>query len=132
MWRPYLKVIAKKAVNVLNILDRFHIIAHMNKAIDKVRSEEVKALAANGHEPVLKKARWLLLKRPENLTEQQDIRLPDLAHYNLKSVRSYLLKEGFQLFCLYKTPYWADRFLDKWCTKTMRSKIEPMKKVARM
>ena len=132
MWRPYLKVIAKKAVNALNILDRFHIMAHMNKAIDKVRAEEVKALAANGYEPVLKKARWLLLKRPENLTEQQDIRLSDLVHYNLKSVRSYLLKEEFQLFWLYKTPHWAGSFLDKWCTKTMRSKIEPMKKVARM
>jgi transposase len=39
-WRPYLKVIAKKAVNALNIFDRFHIMVHMNKAIDKVRAEE--------------------------------------------------------------------------------------------
>ena len=68
-----MKVIAKKAVNVLNISDSFHIAAPMNKAIDKVRAETVKALAANGYEPVLKKVRRLLLKRPENLTEQQDI-----------------------------------------------------------
>jgi transposase len=116
MWRHYLKVIPKKAVNALNILDRFHIMAHMNKAIDKVRAEEVKALAANGYEPVLMKARLLLLKRTENLTEQQAIRLSDLVHYNLKSVRSYLLKEEFQLFSLYKTPHWTGSFLDKWCT----------------
>ena len=132
MWRPYLKVIEKKAINALNILDRFHIMAHMNKAIDEVRAEEVKALKAKGYEPVLKKTRWLLLKRPENLTEKQDIRLSDLVRYNLKSVRSYLLKEEFQLFWLYQSPYWAGRYMDKWCTKTMRSKIEPMKKVARM
>ena len=32
----------------------------------------------------------------------------------------------------YVSPYWAGRFLDRWCTRTMRSRIEPMKKVARM
>lgn len=48
------------------------------------------------------------------------------------SVRAYLLKEEFQFFWSYASPYWAGRFLDQWCTKTMRSKIEPMKKVARM
>lgn len=132
MWKPYLKVIAKKASNALNILDRYHIMAHMNKAIDKVRAEETKSLEAKGYEPVLKKSRWLLLKRSENLTENQEVRLADLVRYNLKSVRSYLLKEEFQLFWLYKSPRWAGWFLDKWCTKTMRSKIEPMKSVAKM
>ncbi len=132
MWKPYLKVIARKAANALNILDRFHIMAHMSKAIDKVRAEEVKTLQTKGYEPVLKKTRWLLLKRPENLTENQESRLSDLVKYNLKSVRSYLLKEEFQLFWLYRSPHWAGWFLDKWCTKTMRSKIEPMKQVARM
>jgi transposase len=132
MWRPYLKVIAKKAPAALNILDRFHIMAHMNKAIDKVRAEEVRALQEKGYEPVLKKSRWLLLKRPENLTEQQGIKLATLVRYNLKSVRSYLLKEEFQLFWLYQSPQWAGWYLDKWCAKTMRSKIEPMKKVAKM
>lgn len=39
---------------------------------------------------------------------------------------------SFQFFWSYASPYWAGRFLDQWCTKTMRSKIEPMKKVARM
>jgi transposase len=132
MWKPYLKVIAKRAVNALNILDRFHIAMHMNKAIDKVRAEEVRSLEAKGLEPVLKKTRWLLLKRPEHLTQEQDIRLADLVGYNLKSVRSYLLKEAFQLFWTYRSPYWAGWFLDRWCTRTMRSKIEPMKKVAKM
>ena len=42
------------------------------------------------------------------------------------------MKEEFQLFWLYKSPRWASWFLDKWGTKTMRSKIEAMKKVAKM
>jgi len=132
MWKPYLKVIAKKAGAALNILDRFHIMAHLSKAIDEVRAQEARELKEKGFEAVLTKTRWLLLKRPENLTDKQETKLADLLRYNLRSIRSYLLKEEFQLFWLYSSPYWAGQFLDKWCTKTMRAKIDPMKKVAKM
>jgi transposase len=132
MWKPYLKVIAKKAAQAVHVLDRFHIMTHFSKALDEVRAGETRVLKAKGYEPVLTKSRWLLLKRPENLSEQQDFRLAELLQYNLRSVRAYLLKEEFQFFWSYVSPYWAGRFLDQWCTKTMRSKIEPMKKVAKM
>jgi len=132
MWRAYLKVVAKKASQAIHILDRFHIMSHLNKAIDEVRAAEAKELVRQGYEPVLKKTRWLLLKRPENLTAQQDLSLRNLLQYNLKAVRSYLLKEEFQFFWEYCSAPWAGRFLDRWCTRVMRSRIEPMQKVARM
>ena len=131
MWKPYVRVVAKKAGSAIHVLDRFHIAATMNKAIDEVRAQEAKELKRKGYEPVLTKTRWLLLKRPGNLTDKQDTKLAELLQYNLKSVRAYLLKEDFQFFWDYISPYWAGRFLDRWCTKTMRSQIEPMKKVAR-
>ena len=120
-WRPYLKVIAKKTSHAVHVLDRFHIMSMMSKAIDKVRAEEAKQLHARGYEPVLKGSRWLLLKRPDNLTDSQDVKLAELLQYNLRSVRSYLLKEDFQFFWKYVSPYWASRFLDRWCTRVMRS-----------
>ena len=132
MWKPYLKVIAKKAKQAIHILDRFHIVAHINKAIDKVRASEAKELEREGYVPVLKNSRWLFLKHPENLTEKQDTSLATLLQYNLKTVRSYLLKEDFQSFWEYNSAYWAGVFLDRWCTRAMRSRIEPMKKVALM
>ena len=132
MWRPYLNVIAARAKQALNILDRYHIVKKMNDAIDKVRAQEVRELKANGYEAILTRARWLLLKRPKNLTEKQDVKLADLVQYNLKSIRAYLLKEDFQFFWDYKRAGWAGRFLDKWCTKTMRSRLEPMKEIAKM
>ncbi|MCU7896803.1 MAG: transposase [Candidatus Thiodiazotropha sp. (ex Lucinoma aequizonata)] len=46
----------------------------------------------------LLKTRWLLLKRPENLTAEQDTKLAELLQYNLKPIRSCLLKEEFQLY----------------------------------
>lgn len=132
MWKPYLKVIAKKASQAIHVLDRFHIAMHMNKAIDEIRAQETRDLKAKGLAPILTHSRWCLLKRPENLTANQEIKLADLLRYNLKAVRSYLLKEDFQFFWKYISPFWAGEFLDRWCKRTMRSRIEPMKKVARM
>ena len=130
MWKPYLKVIVKKAGQAIHVLDRFHIMAKMNKAIDEVRAAEAKRLKRDGYEPVLKHSRWCLLKREENLTEKQAVKLSELLQYNLQSVRSRLMREDFQRFWEYLYPACAAKFLDEWCTRTMRSKIEPMKKVA--
>jgi transposase len=55
----------------------------------------------------------------------------DLLRYNLKTVRAYLLKEAFQQLWDYNSPAWAGKFLDEWRRQTMRSRIEPMKKIAR-
>jgi transposase len=132
MWQPYLNVISERARQAIHVLDRYHVMAKMNKAIDEVRAAEAKRLKQDGYEPVLKHARWVLLKRPENLTEPQAVKLKELLKYNLKAVRAYLLREEFQRFWEYRSVAWAGRFLREWCTKAMRSRIEPMKKVARM
>ncbi|MDA8190340.1 MAG: ISL3 family transposase [Gammaproteobacteria bacterium] len=132
MWRPYIRVIRERCSQAVHILDRFHIVAKMNEALDDVRAEEARTLTRNGREPVLKKTRWCLLKRSENLTTPQKGRLKELLRYNLKSVRAYLLKEDFQQLWTYQSAIWAGKFLDTWCTATLRSRIEPMKKIARM
>ena len=131
MWQPYLKVIAKKAGQALHIPDRYHVVAKLNVALDEVRAKEVKRLKADGLEPVLSRSRWCLLKRPENLLEQQQLRLAELLKINLRTVRAYLLKESFQLLWEYTSPYWAGRYLDRWCTTAMRSQIDPLKKFAK-
>jgi len=131
MWKPYLRVIAKKAAQAVHVLDRFHIAAKMNKAIDEVRAQEAKAMRAKGLAPVLKHSRWTLLKRPENRTKKQKLKLAELLRFNLKTVRAYLLKETFQHFWDYRSPGWAISFLDGWCSQAMRSRIEPMQKVAK-
>lgn len=132
MWKPYLRIIAEMAPKAVNILDRFHIMSHMSKAIDEIRASEAKEIKSKGLEPVLTGSRWCLLKRPKNLTDKQVDKLSALLQYNLKSVRGYLLKEDFQRFWEYISPYWAGKFLDEWCTRTMRSRLKPMKKVAKM
>lgn len=128
MWKPYIKVIGKKAPNALHILDRFHIVGNLGKAIDKIRASEVKRLAQEGYdEEVLKHTKYCFLKNEENLSEKQQVKLQEVLQYDLKSVRAYLLKESFQLFWNYKSPYWAEWYLKKWCARAMRSRLEPIK-----
>jgi transposase len=131
MWQPYLKLIRKHCSQALHILDRFHIVANMNKALDQVRAEEAGRMKREGRDPVLKKSRWLLLRRSDNLEVEQHFRLRELLRFNLKTVRAYLLKEAFQQLWDYTSPIWAGKFLEEWCRQTMRSRIEPMKKIAR-
>ena len=130
-WQPYLDLIKQNCPRALNILDRFHVVAKLNVAIDQIRSGEARQLIKDGYEPVLKRSRWCLLKRPQNLTDNQRVKLREVLRYNLKSVRAYLLKEYFQLFWEYESPAWAGKFLDRWCQEVMRSRIEPLKKFAR-
>lgn len=131
MWRPYVDVIAARAPQAVHVLDRFHIMRLMNKAIDDVRRAEVKQLERDGYEPILKHSRWCLLKRRENRTKRQTVKLKELLQYNLQSVKAHLLREDFQRFWEYGSPTWAGKFLDEWCVRVMRTRLEPMKKVAR-
>ena len=78
MWQPYLNVIAEQLKQAVHVLDRFHIMKKMNEAIDEVRRGEAARLERDGYEPVLKHSRWCLLKRPENLTEKQTVKLSEL------------------------------------------------------
>lgn len=131
MWQPYLDVLARRAKHAVHVLDRFHIVSNMNKAIDEVRAGEARRMKQNGLEPILKHSRWCLLKRPENLTGNQRIKLADLLRHNLRTVKAYLLKEDLQLLWDQTSVEGADTFIKDWTFRAMRSRIEPIKKIAR-
>ena len=128
MWKAYLTVIARRLPQAIHVLDKFHIVAHLHKAVDEVRREESTRLAKEGYEPILKKSKYCFLKRPENLTPNQELKLGELLQYNLKSVRAYLLKESFRALWDYESIRWARWYWKKWSARAMRSKLEPVKK----
>ena len=128
MWKPYLKVVAKKLPNALNVLDRFHIAQKLGEAVDLVRRGEASEMRRAGFDPVLGGSRYCFLKRLDNLTDNQLEKLSDLVRYNLRTVRAWLLKESFDAFWHYNSPHWARWFLRKWCARAMRSRLEPFKK----
>jgi transposase len=104
MWRPYLNVITEKLSQAVHVLDRFHVMKQFGKALDEIRAAEAKQLERDGYEPVLKRSRWCFLKRPENLTDKQTVKLSELLKYNLRTVRAYLLREEFQRLWEYTSP----------------------------
>ena len=132
MWRPFSRVIRERCSHAVHILDRFHIVAKMNAALDDVRADEARAVERNGQEPVLKKPRSRLLKRSENPTTPEKGRPKELLRYNLKSVRAYLLKQDFQQLWEYAAPLWPGQFLDACCATALRPRIELTKKIARL
>lgn len=80
-----------------------------------------------GYEDVLTHTKYCFLKNEKNLTEKQETKLVEILQYDLKSVRAFLLKESFQAFWQYRSPYWAEWYLKKWCTRAMRSRLTPIK-----
>lgn len=132
MWKPYLRAIRERASHALHVLDRFHIVAHLSKAIDEVRSTEARELRRKARGELLKGSRWAILRRPENRSAAEEIKLRDIVRANLRTARAVLLREELYVFWTYHSRVWAGKFLDAWCRKVMRTRIEPMKKVARM
>jgi transposase len=130
MWKPYLKVIKERLPAALHVLDRFHIVANLNKVLDQVRAGEARKMASDGYEPLLTKTKWLLLRCKGNLKDKQKGALKKLLQYNLQTVRAYLLKEDFQQLWSYTSVAWASKFIDQWTTMVMKSRIDPMKKQA--
>jgi transposase len=131
MWDPYIKSIRQWAPRATLVFDKFHIIQHLLRAVDRVRTEEVRSLQKENPE-VLKRTRYIWLKNPWNLTPKQKERLGYLEKLNLRTNRAYLLKETFREFWEYKTKGWAKRFLRKWFWWATHSRLKPMRDFARM
>jgi transposase len=131
MWKLYLAVIRRRLQHVVHIVDRFHVVAYLNRQLELVRAQEARRFRAKGSE-VLKDTRWCILKKPSNLTRRQRGRLSKLLSMNLKTVRAYLLVRDFRHFWEYTSATWAAKFLNSWCSAAIRSRIGPLKKGVKM
>ena len=101
--------------------------------MDQVRRAESGRLRAKGSAMAerLKHLRWQLLRRGSRVRGRARSKLNGLLASKLATGRAWNLKESFQYFWHYKSYIWAGAFLDYWCWRARRSRIEPMKKVAR-
>lgn len=131
MWQPYIDNLKLYFPDAIIVFDKFHIVSHLNKAVDEVRREEARELKET--EPdLLKGTRYLWLKRPGNLTDTQRVKLSTLEKLNLKINRAYLLKENFQYVWEYKYPGWAKKFLKQWFWMATHSRLKPLRDFAWM
>lgn len=108
--------------------DKFHVIAHASQAVDKTRREEQRAGAP------LKGLRWALLKDTSRLGPEELAELGELVAQmdTLRTAKAWLYKEQLRGILERKQPNVVLARLRYWCTCVLRSKVEPMKEVARM
>lgn len=112
--------------------DRFHVAKHLGDAVDKVRREEHRALRSVG-DWTLTGSRYLWLMNPENRdSEVGDATFEILRKMALKTARAWALKEQARFMWSYVSRAWARKAWTRWLSLAMRSKLEPIKKAARM
>jgi transposase len=131
MWEAYLIVLRKKAPQARIVFDRFHIVRHLNQAVTKVRQQLIRDADPQTRRD-LKNTRFPVLKLPQSRTPHDRRVLEEQVRGNRQLYRAMLLKDDFMDLYCYRREGWARRFLDGWLRRAMRSKIEPIKKVARM
>lgn len=132
MWKPYLRVIAAQVAQAVHVVDRFHVTLNLNLALDQVRRAESTRLRGQPLAARLKKMRWNLLRRGSRVRGRARVKLDALLASRLATARAWNLKESFAHFWHYKSVTWAGGFLDYWCQRAMRSRLEPMQRIARM
>jgi len=131
MWAPYFSSVTSHAPQATILFDRFHVIQHLNRAVDEVRRAEVRKLVGE-KQIALKKTRFILLKNPWNLTPKERRRLSNLIRLNLPIVRAYYLKEEFQRFWDYIQEGRAQAHLRQWLWWASHCRLEPIKEFARL
>lgn len=127
MSAAFIKGVKEQLPNAETTFDPFHVIKLMNDALAKVRAEEARLFPE-----ILKKSRYLFLKNPENLSEEEQERLDAIiAGQNLKSTEAYLHKLNLQNVYFAETGHEAQALLNNWYAQASGSGIRQIKKMAR-
>jgi transposase len=131
MWPAYMSAASTMLVNADIVHDKFHVSKYLNDAVDQVRRAEHKRLRARGDSSLTGTKYDWLRSLPDKRCAQA-VALRELYQANLKTSRAWALKESFAVFWDYRYPKSAEKFFDAWIRRAMRSRIEPIKGVAKM
>lgn len=126
MSKSFIKGLQEQFPNAALTFDRFHVIKLMNDILGKIRAEEARQFPEE-----LRKTRYLFLKNPDRLTEEQEQRLRSLTRFNLGSIKAYILKLGLQFVYCAENRQEADILLKSWHRRAVRSKVERIVKLAK-
>jgi len=110
--------------------DKFHVAKYLGEAVDKVRRQEHKALMKEGYED-LKGSKYDWLTTPKNMTSKQKRRFKALRDSTLKTARAWAIKEFAMSLWHYDSKTWAHKGWKRWLSWAIRSRLEPIKKVAK-
>jgi transposase len=129
----YIAAVRKFLPEAVHVFDRFHVMKLYNAKLTDFRRELYRTLPAGLQRDVLKGARWLLLKNPENLdeTKNEHRRLEKALALNAPLTTVYYMKELLRYFWEQPTKRAAERWLREWIDLAENSGIHMLKQFAR-
>ena len=133
MWEPYEQEVRAQCPQAEIVYDLFHVKSKFGReVVDRVRVDEANRLKGDKKgRKIVKGARWVLLRNPENLRRKDRVRLKELLAANARLAKVYLLKEDLAHLWDYKYEGAARRFWEDWYNRAIRSRIGPLKEFAR-
>lgn len=133
MWGAFISVVRDHVPDADRKIafDKFHVAQHLGDGVDRVRRAEHRALLAQGDDS-LKGSRYLWLTNPDNFEPEQAGAIEALHQMNLRTSRAWSLKETAMCIWRFVRRSAAKAAWTNWIGKAMRSRLDPMKKVARM
>lgn len=126
----YLAAVSEALPGAAIVHDAYHLSADLNKAVDQVRRQEHRILLSLGDD-TLTGTKYDWLRNPLNMTPEKLTAFTGLASLALKTSRAWGIKELFGGFWEQPDAAAGGRFFAKWYARTIRSRLEPMKKLAR-
>jgi len=127
MSRAYIEAIRHHCPNATLVIDRFHVVKALNQAVDEVRKEQWRALDKKGRQAI-KGLRWLLAMHSDHRSKGHTRFLNRLANANRRIHRAWVLKDEFEHFWNYSYRGAAEKFLKRWMTAALRSRIPSLRK----
>jgi transposase len=133
MCEPYIQLLKNVLPNAHTklVFDHYHIMAHMTKAVDRVRREENQVMRPQGDERLVgTKYMWLYGK--ENLPEKYQADFEMLRQSTLKTARAWAIKESLRGLWNCDDLEGGQQWWKRWYFWATHSRLEPVKKVAEM
>ena len=133
MWAPFIGATRAQVpdADAKIVFDKFHIAKHLGDAVDQVRKRENRELASQGNER-LKRTKYLWLLNPDRMSAKQWREFAPLRNSRLQVARAWAIKEAAMLLWGYVRRGWAEHMWERWYRWAIRSRLEPIKRVARM
>lgn len=131
MWKAFHNSTRRQAPQAAILFDKFHVLRHLNEALDKIRKREYARLSGKDRR-FIKGQKYTLLSRRENLNKEGRSALRTLLKANKRLNVAYLLKESFGQLWEYRQEGWARRFFENWKASLKWQRLRPYEEFAEM
>lgn len=129
MHEPFRQAVELSLTNAKIVVDKFHVLMHVNRALDQVRKS---LKPARGKRRELFSARHLLLKAEEQLTQEQRSQLMELLRLYPALQNAWSLKEAFRKWYWLPTRKQAEEELVLWEGAVREQGLSPFKSLLPM